>query len=245
MDIGRVFFHYDPRTNKLQRLVVLTLESHVGNVARLAEAWDPARAYLRLPPEVNLDQTRSRLIQAARRHDEAKPQCFRLTRDQQSGRYSYSYRGHRFRVLVDDLYVALLVRLHHEFSVDGVTEAVAALRDVGDFVGAANFPFDLYALEMCDQITAEVESRALGDEAREERVFMEFHLTSHDGQTFQVDPYPFDEQELRLTLVFSTYDPGDEEDPEHLTQRLKDMPPGQNQTKEVVLCPLLQKPMND
>jgi hypothetical protein len=238
MDVGRVFFHYHPETTRLRLLEALTLDSHVDNVARLAEAWEPAQVYLRLTPEVDLTRTQDKLIEAAHRHDEAKPQCFRLTRDE-AGRYSYSYRGHRFRVLVDDPYVAFLVRLHHEFSVDGVTEAVAALRDAGDLVGAANFPFDLYALEMCDQIAAEAESRAFGDEAREERVFMEFYLpASPDGQTFQIDPCPFSEPELRLTLTYFTCDPRGEEDPARLTQRLKAMPPDQEQTKEIVLCPL-------
>lgn len=238
MDIGRVFFHYHSKEEtRLQRLEALTLKSHVGNVVRLAKAWEPKQAYLKLPPEANFAQTRSKFIEAARRHDEAKPQCFRLTRDDRTRRYSYSYRGHRFQVLADDLYVDYLVRLHHEFSVDGITEAVAALRYAGNFVEAANFPFDLYALEMCDQIAAELESQALGNEAQEERVFMEFHLTNSDDlKIFHVDPYPFSEPELRLVLTYFTHDPNGEEDPDKLTQQLKALSSVQEQTKEIVLC---------
>ncbi len=50
----------------------------------------------------------------------------------------------------DDVYVDALIKMHHEFSVDGVAEWQARLRrELGD-VYARNFPFDLYTLEMCD-----------------------------------------------------------------------------------------------
>lgn len=238
MEIGRVFFHYWPKTTRLRRIEVLTLESHTGNVARLAELWDPELAYLRLPAEADLARTREKLIEAARRHDEAKPQRFRLERDPE-GRYTYSYRGHRFLVQTDDLYISLLIRLHHEFSVDGVTEAIARLRQAGDEQGAVNFPFDLYALEMCDQIAAEVESRALGDEAGPERVFMEFHLSSPDGRAFHIDPYPFREPRVRLTLTYIPYVPdAQEEEPDRLANRLKALSINQQQSMEVEICPL-------
>lgn len=239
MDVGRVFFHYQPGTTRLRQIEVLTLQSHTGNVARLAELWDPERAYLRLPAEVDLTRTREKLIEAARRHDEAKPQRFRLERDAQTGRYSYSYRGHRFIVQADDLYISLLIRLHHEFSVNGITMAIARLRRAGDLQGALNFPFDLYALEMCDQIAAEVESRAFGDKTGPERVFMEFHLFSPDDRIFHVDPYPFREPRIRLTLTYIPYVPSSgDKDPERLTDRLRTLSPDQKQCREVEICPL-------
>ena len=65
--------------------------------------------------------------------------------------------------------------MHHEYSVAGITSAIAQLRnDPETAFYAENFGLDLYTLEMADQIEATVARAAVGSETPEERVFMDF-----------------------------------------------------------------------
>src|SRR5690606_6053690 len=98
-----------------------------------------------------LDQTKEWTVTAAQVHDDAKPSHFRLTYQGFRGgrpRWGYSFAGHRFAVTHKNLYVELLAQLHHEYSVKGITEAVARLKlEEGAYKRVAeNFPLDLYTL---------------------------------------------------------------------------------------------------
>jgi len=237
MDIGRIYF--DPADSSPTKARVIPLETHVGNVQKLAEAWDHQLAY-RVPVECNLSLTRPKLIEAAKRHDEAKPITFKVTAD--SHKYGYSFAGHRFRVQCDDLYTDLLIKMHHEFSVDGIAEAQARLRREIDETHARNFPFDLYTLEMCDQVAAEVESYAMEDKS-DERAFMELHSHKREDGSIEVEPFPFGQTPLVLTVNFYEYDiPSDiligEKPIEKLTNALKAWMPDRanEQEKKVTLC---------
>jgi hypothetical protein len=233
MEVGRIFFH---PPNEPTRATVIALASHVGNVVALVKAWDDRKAYQADCSQ--LQRTRQLLITAAERHDEAKPETFRVTNE--DGRWGYSFRGHRFRVPCDDSYVDALIKMHHEFSVDGVAEWQARLRrELGDDY-ACNFPFDLYTLEMCDQVAAEVESYAFDDNA-DERAFMELHSRWRDkaNGVVEVEPFPFDPSPLTLTLRYAEFSVADElRNDAKLTDALKEWKPQPAELKErtVMLC---------
>ena len=201
--VGRVFFHPESGPD-VEKVTVLTLDSHVANVVTLVEKF---RRNFYPTFDESGQETREFLIRAAKKHDDAKPDTFRVTYRgwKENGQKSlgYSFAGHRFRVADDERYVELLIRLHHEFSVAGIVEAQNVLRTELPTPGQAdNFPMDLYILEMCDQIEAEVETYAFTDDVQP-RVFMDFHSRRHeDGQRVEVSPYPFEDDEIRLSLAF-------------------------------------------
>ncbi len=203
--VGRVFFKPENGPN-VEKLTVLTLDSHVGNVVRLAKQFD-SKCF-----KVDCSETREWLIRAAQKHDDAKPETFRITyrgwKENAPKSLGYSFAGHRFRVADDNRYVELLIRLHHEFSVEGIVEAQAQLearkqdgkREFTD-TAVRNFPIDLYILEMCDQIEAELETYAFTCDVQP-RVFMDFHSRMREDSKIEVNPYPFDKKEISLSLAY-------------------------------------------
>ncbi len=191
VEIGRVFFQ--PTVGpELKKVTVLKLESHVQNVVQLVERFDPKHF------KQDCSDTRDWLIRAAQKHDNAKPNTFRVTYRSWKGigrkSLGYSFAGHRFRVSDNNRYVELLIRLHHEFSVEGIAKAVAELKTEHDEKYAEfadNFPLDLYMLEMCDQIEAEVETYAFTGNVQP-RVFMEFHSQMRKDGKIEIEPFdPF------------------------------------------------------
>lgn len=206
--VGRVIFgHEEGRA----QWTVLTLTCHVDNVAKLAEAWDNEKAYLGIA-ELDLEATKPRLVRAAEIHDSAKPAKFRITYRKNPFRegemeWGYSFAGHRFEVYDEDHYAQTLARLHHEYSVDGIAQAVAHLR-TDDEPHAANLPLDLYTLEMCDQIEATLARAALGGHPKE-RVFMDFHVEPVGERRYALDPYPF-ASEVQLTVDYARLLPPEE-----------------------------------
>ncbi len=203
--VGRVFFEPESGPN-VKNVTVLTLDSHVGNVVELVKRFDSN--YFK----VDHSETHNLLIRAAEKHDNAKPETFRVTYRswKENGRKSigYSFAGHRFRVSDTDRYVELLIRLHHEFSIDGIVEAQAQLKALEQYSNEQikRFPIDLYVLEMCDQIEAELETYAFTKDVQP-RVFMDFHSRMReDEKTIEVNPYPFDEKRIRLPLEYYEFD---------------------------------------
>jgi hypothetical protein len=132
--------------------------------------------------------------------------------------------------------VDALIQMHHEFSVDGVAEWQARLRrELGD-VYAHNFPFDLYTLEMCDQVAAEVESYAFDGNA-DERAFMELHSHERDDGSVEIEPYPFEPSSLMLTLRYAKFPiTPDLRDSTKLTNTLKAWQPTELKERTVKLC---------
>lgn len=237
MDTGRVYFI--SKNGKLQTIRALTLECHLRNVARLVEVWDARRAYLRADIADKLARTCERLVRAAQLHDKGKPSRFKIYRE--NGIYKYSYSGHRFDVMDDDAYVQWLIRLHHNaYSVDEITEAVADLRLRPAFQDLAeNFPLDSYTLQMCDQIEAEAENYALDESARH-TPFMEFKTEKLTDNRVGVDPFPFWEEEIPLTMEFANIpvDSRIADDERELTRLVKEKDYPLEQ-REVVLCRLM------
>jgi hypothetical protein len=242
MDTGRVFFL--PNSKQVETIRAVTLESHLANVTRLAQAWEPARAFLQTPPHLQalFSQTRQKLIRAAERHDEGKRHRFKIDLNG-NGELVYSYRGHRFDVTDSDLYVELLIRLHHNaYSVSEINDAIARLRlESGLKELAELFPFDAYALQMCDQITAEVEIYALDDNNPRKPEFMEFKTDRLPNGKIAVDPYPFAEDNLVLSVTYADMPVPAEipnaDKPQKLTDLVKQSWP-LTQSKEITLCPL-------
>ena len=207
IEVGRVFFETDSES-EVRKVIVLTLDSHVENVVTLVKNFK--RDFYPVF-ERSEKSTRDRLIRAAEKHDKAKPDTFRVTYRsyKENGRKSlgYSFAGHRFRVSDPDRYVELLIRLHHEFSVEGIVKAQAELKTEKELAEAKfkNFPFDLYILEMCDQIEAELETYAFTDDVQP-RVFMDFHSRQREEGIIEVSPYPFDSEEIPLPLTYYEFD---------------------------------------
>lgn len=207
LKVGRVFFEPDSGPD-VKKVTVLTLDSHVENVVTLVKNFQrdfyPAFKQSEKP-------TRDLLIRAAEKHDNAKPVTFRVTYRsyKENGRKSlgYSFAGHRFRVSDPDRYVELLIRMHHEFSVEGIVNAQAELRIEKELakIKSENFPLDLYILEMCDQIEAELETYAFTNDVQP-RVFMDFHSRRRENGKIEVNPYPFDREEIPLPLVYYEFD---------------------------------------
>ncbi len=207
VEVGRVFFQPESGSD-IKKVIVLTLESHVGNVVTLVKNFkrDFYPAF-----KQSEKSTREHLIRAAEKHDAAKPETFRVTYRsyKENGRKSlgYSFAGHRFRVSDPDRYVELLIRLHHEFSVEGIVKAQAELKTEKELADAKfkNFPFDLYILEMCDQIEAELETYAFTDDVQP-RVFMDFHSRKREDSVIEVSPYPFHSEGIPLSLAYYEFD---------------------------------------
>ena len=205
--VGRVFFKPDSGPD-IETVTVLTLESHVGNVVKLVEKFQ--RDFY--PTFKGHDQeTHGLLIRAAQKHDDAKPETFRLTYQSWKGdgpkSLGYSFAGHRFRVFDPNPYVELLIRLHHEFSVEGIVKAQFQLSNSEEFSKAEveSFPLDLYILEMCDQIEAEIETYAFTCNVQP-RVFMDFHSRMIEDRRVEVTPYPFGNEEISLPLAYYQFD---------------------------------------
>ena len=257
VDIGRIFFQPMVGPN-LKKVTVLRLESHVGNVVQLVERFDPK--HFKVDSEVDCSKTREWLIRAAQKHDNAKPNTFRVTYRSWKGKgkksLGYSFAGHRFRVFDDNRYVELLIRLHHEFSVEGIAKAVAELKTQHDGKYAEfanNFPIDLYTLEMCDQIEAEVETYAFTCEPQP-RVFMDFHSRMRTDGKIEIEPFdPFvTDSDIVLPMRYYEWeiDPKEHkeiatdlkmENPSRQLQKLKEMLENapkyaECQHKEMVLC---------
>ena len=205
---GRVFFH-PTDSLKLSKVVVLTLDSHVSNVTTLVDHLSLSL----YKTDRDLSRTNARARRAAEKHDLAKPETFRVTLNKNiSGQpmsFGYSFAGHRFRVNDDDRYIELLIRLHHEFSVNGIATAIAQLKADQLYVDIAdNFPLDLYLLEMCDQIEAEIETLAFSGYPQP-RVFMDFHaeqIGRPEDNTVTVEPYPFDPDRSPIELKLDYYE---------------------------------------
>jgi hypothetical protein len=233
MDIARIFF--DPPTQPLNARII-PLFTHVSSVKKLVERWNYQDTY-RVPEDCDLSITQEQLIEAARRHDEAKPSTFRVTCN--GRKFGYSFAGHRFKVQCDDLYTDLLIKMHHEFSVDGIAEAQARIRREVGGVQARNFPLDLYTLEMCDQVAAEVECYAMEGHA-DERVFMELHSRKRGDGSIEVEPYPFLQSPLALTIEFYDHEipPGiftGNNLLEKITDLFKAWQPSKSQEKKVMV----------
>ena len=168
------------------------LSNHQGLVERLLEAWEEGGGPLQLHPE-----TRDRLREAARYHDDGKRHTFQVKREGEH--WTYSFQGHRFRVAkeVVDPYAQALIRGHHDYSTREVVNTA------GSFEGTPlrrRYPEDLFLLMMADQLEAELAVRLYEGREGEVRPFVEFDLIPdpESPDSFFLDPWPFKGEEVAL-----------------------------------------------
>lgn len=216
---GRVFFPGE-ESPVLNEVRLQPLGDHVGNVRRLVKQWK----------EFPCEDSLPRVLKAADIHDMGKPQRFSIqVNTDPKGRfknYIYSFRGHRFLAESDDTWAQALARGHHDFSVGDITRDAYELRKEPTYAVILNqeplaYAEELYILEMCDQIEAELACRILGDEKQaESRTFMDYTISEEGEGTYLLDPWPF--QESQLVLKFHYWSKGLTEDEKAELQKLCD-----------------------
>ncbi|VEP14001.1 putative ATP-dependent RNA helicase [Hyella patelloides LEGE 07179] len=220
-NFGRVFFPGDKSKIIPDEIRFQPLGNHVGNVKRLAKLWD-----------LEDEESRSRIIRGIELHDMAKPQTFKLLANTNKKgkfqKYIYSFSGHRFsakdikyRKLAEEnnseyqqSWVETLAIGHHKYSVRELTEDIYHLKKNPEYENILEkeplaYAKELYILEMCDQIEAELACYVCGDEQHgDERTFMEYSLKQDEGNRnkeiniYYLDPYPFEEPEIKLKFNY-------------------------------------------
>jgi CRISPR-associated endonuclease/helicase Cas3 len=204
-NFGRLFFPGEP-TIVPAEIRLQPLGDHVGNVRRLVKKW-------KVYPEV--EGSRARVLKSADLHDMGKPQRFSIqvqtTPKGAFKQYIYSFRGHRFLAESQDLWAQTLARGHHDFSVKDICRDTYSLRkESPEYAKLLSqdplaYAHELYILEMCDQIEAELACRVIGDEHQaESRTFMDFTVAKIDKSNYVLDPWPFEQESLELTFKYWT-----------------------------------------
>lgn len=234
-DFGRVFFpRKDDRTIPDQ-ILFQPLGNHVANVRKLVHCWK--RDDFSQP---NLDESLKRVSEAARLHDIGKPQRFSVNVKVQANKieFGYSFRGHRFLAIAPEQpWVESLAKGHHDFSAhdicrdtyilktllnkmaetDPYWERVKNYKDTLESYPLA-YAHELYVLEMCDQIEAEIACRFYEEwmveeltgqkikesEQAETRAFMDFVII-RENKEFFLDPWVFDETRDEIELTLATW----------------------------------------
>ena len=202
---GRVFF--PGKANPIPSIIRFQpLGDHVGNVKRLVKQWKDF-------PKI--EGSRQRVVKAADLHDMGKPQQFSIqvntTATGNFKNYIYSFRGHRFLAENDDLWAQTLARGHHDFSVGDISRDTYKLKkensDYADLLSQDPLAYahELYILEMCDQIEAELACRVIGDdEQAESRTFMDYTISKSkdNDQIYLIDPWAFQDEEILLKFHY-------------------------------------------
>lgn len=207
-DIGRVFFS-DKTDQNLKVIYFQPLGNHVGNVRKLVKAWKIDQFPGNSPQEQQASQ--KRVDQAAKIHDVAKPQKFRVgiktdKKESQFIEYTYSFKGHRYEAESKCKWIQSLARGHHDFSVEDISRDIYQLQEQYSHILDRNplaYAQELYILEMCDQIEAELACRVIEDNQQaESRAFMDYTTTRLDQLNYLIDPYPFEFPENSQSLSF-------------------------------------------
>lgn len=207
-NFGRVFFPVQSNPNPAipDEIRFQPLGNHVGNVKQLAKKWK------------NDNFSLERVVKGIDLHDVGKPQKFEiLVETYKSGKfkqYIYSFKGHRFLAeYPQDIWAQTLARGHHDYSVKEITKDTYKLQKnpaYADLLAQAPLMYakELYILEMCDQIEAELACRVIGDdEQAESRTFMDYTITKELSETnvYRIDPYPFKDEFIELRFQSWSY----------------------------------------
>lgn len=211
-NFGRVFFP-EKSTPVPNKIYFQPLENHVRNVIRLVEAWNIDEFPGNTPEERQASV--ERVLKAAAIHDKGKPQRFKLdVKTNQKAKfkeYIYSFRGHRFLATHPDLWVQTLARGHHDFSVNDISRDTYKLKkesqEYAEILAKEplTYAIELYILEMCDQIEAELACRVIGhDEQADSRAFMNYttQKSKTNSQVYWIDPCPFKKDSIPLTFKY-------------------------------------------
>lgn len=207
-NFGRVFFPSEPNPEPAipNEIRFQPLGNHVGNVIKLVEYWDR--------DDFPCSSSFERVKEAAKIHDKGKPQKFDLRVETTSQgvfkKYIYSFRGHRYLAESKDAWAESLAKGHHDFSVKDICRDTYELKKHPEYVkNLAKEPLayarELYILEMCDQIEAELACRVIGDdEQAESRTFMDYTIAKDDSEqnAYRVDPWIFSPDQIELTFDY-------------------------------------------
>lgn len=223
-DFGRVFF---PRKSAQQIpdfIRFQPLGNHGANVRKLVWYWDKTDFV-----KGDKDASRKRVADAAYLHDIGKPQKFGLSvKVKAKGKveFIYSFRGHRFLASnPQQPWVEFLAKGHHDYSAHDICRDTYKLKTLIEKLDRDSslkteakkykkileheplaYAHELYILEMCDQIEAEIACRFFNDnDQAESRAFMDFTITQDNTKRniFFLEPWIFgdDRPEFKLTLA--------------------------------------------
>ncbi len=211
-NFGRVFFPGEP-TPTPEEIRFQPLGNHVGNVIKLVKYWKKKD----FPDPSSFD----RVLEAAKIHDQGKPQKFKIETKpkEEFKKYDYSFRGHRFLADSKDLWAKTLAIGHHKFSVSEICKDAYNLKKEPEYAQILSqnplaYAQELYILEMCDQIEAELACRVLEDEKQaESRTFMDYTISPdpYNSNTFFIDPWIFEPDSIELTFKYWSMFPSEKE----------------------------------
>lgn len=210
---GRVFF-WPEDSLELEWVAYQPLDNHVQNVLHLMSSWrvdvESFDLAIGSPSQCRKEREieRQRLIEGAKDHDWGKTQKFYIKQNAPKNKpkhWTYSYSGHRFlnpSDLVEKanhndeaFYNLTLERAHHDYSVQEIVKDAYELKQRD--IKTENYPKDLFILEMCDQIEAEVAVMAIQRKSGRNASFMEYEVTELPNQSskkhkvFRLEPFPF------------------------------------------------------
>ncbi|MFM6526769.1 MAG: DEAD/DEAH box helicase, partial [Dolichospermum sp.] len=210
---GRVFF---PETDNPEpaipnKIYFQPLGNHVGNVVKLVRFWDEN--------DFSGDYKSSlyRVKVAAEIHDSGKPQKFNLGVEENKQKvfkkYIYSFRGHRYLAEHKNPWIQSLARGHHDYSVGDISRDTYQLKKEPEFAeillkNPLAYAQELYILEMCDQIEAELACRVIEDEEQaKSRTFMEYTIErdKQEEHLYRIDPWIFKQDEIELDFTYWAY----------------------------------------
>jgi CRISPR-associated endonuclease/helicase Cas3 len=205
-NFGRVFFPGDDKPIP-DCILFQPLGNHVGNVKYLVKKWQD-RDFTELG-------SRQRVIKGTELHDMGKPQRFSIIVETSKktgkfNKYIYSFKGHRFLATSPELWEQTLARGHHDFSVQDISRDTYELKKDDRYRSLLEsdpllYARELYILELCDQIEAELACRVLQDEGQgESRTFMDCTIAKIDENTYTLDPWVFDEESITLKFNYWT-----------------------------------------
>lgn len=208
-NFGRVFFPGKSQAIP-DRILFQPLGNHVGNVKALAKKWQVDN----ISNNFSLD----RVLKGIDLHDICKPQRFQIQSEinklNRFKKYIYSFKGHPYGVeYPQDVWAEALARGHHYYSVEEINKAIYQLKKIPQYAeilarDPLTYARELYILEMCDQIEAELACRIFEDDDQaESRTFMDFTISQLEETVYQVDPYPFEKGSFNLTFKSWLYKP--------------------------------------
>lgn len=225
-DFGRVFFPLKQGQTLPDKILFQPLGNHVANVRKLVWYWNP-EDFVKGDEEAS----RQRVADAAYLHDIGKPQKFGISvnvKANQKAEFIYSFRGHRFLASAPNQpWVEFLAKGHHDYSANDICRDTYKLKSLITDLKSDHplrieaekykqileseplaYAHELYILEMCDQIEAEIACRCFKDkEQAESRAFMDFTITRDNTQqnTFLIDPWVFGGDRLDFTLTLASW----------------------------------------
>jgi len=217
-NFGRVFFPDSPKRAIPTEVRLQPLGNHVGNVVKLVRLWNWESERFAYDRESAIKRVKT----SAEIHDLGKPQKFSIQSNTDKFKeYIYSFRGHRFLADSKDLWAKTLAIGHHDFSVHDICRDAYTLKKDPQYAEILAkeplaYAIELYILEMCDQIEAELACRVLDDAHQgESRTFMDYTITKSDTEqdVYYIDSWAFatewEQDGIELTFQYWSMQPSE------------------------------------